>query len=67
MSYQCSGSDFWFPRSDARLDLTDLYAFSKPGGIGKSILTGDGVGPHSELLSELPYLGPPHNLRASGC
>jgi Domain of unknown function (DUF4331) len=24
-------------------------------------LTGDGVGPHSDLLAEFPYLGPPHN------
>lgn len=25
-------------------------------------VTGDGVGPHSDLLSEFPYLGPPHNV-----
>src|ERR1700720_1211516 len=27
-----------FPHGDARLDLTDLYAFPKPGDSGKSIL-----------------------------
>jgi hypothetical protein len=26
-----SGPDFGFPHGDARLDLTDLYAFPKPG------------------------------------
>ena len=38
MSHHASGPDFGFPRGDARLDLTDLYAFSKPGDPGKSIL-----------------------------
>jgi len=33
-----SGPNFGFPRGDARLDLTDLYAFPKPGDAGKSIL-----------------------------
>ena len=27
-------------------------------------VTGDGVGPHSDLLAEFPYLGPPHNDRS---
>jgi hypothetical protein len=27
-----------FPDGDARLDLTDLYAFPKPGDAGRSIL-----------------------------
>ena len=31
MSHHYSGPDFGFPRGDARLDLTDLYAFPKPG------------------------------------
>ena len=35
MSHHYSGPDFGFPHGDARLDLTDLYAFPKPG---KSIL-----------------------------
>jgi Domain of unknown function (DUF4331) len=38
MSHHASGPDFGFPRGDARLDITDLYAFGKPGDPGKSIL-----------------------------
>ncbi len=38
MSHHFSGPDFGFPHGDARLDLTDLYAFPKPGDAGKSIL-----------------------------
>ena len=38
MSHHYSGPDASFPHGDARLDLTDLYAFPKPGGAGKSIL-----------------------------
>jgi hypothetical protein len=38
MSHHYSGPDFAFPRGDARLDFTDLYAFPKPGEAGKSIL-----------------------------
>src|SRR5262245_37542443 len=38
MSHHYSGPDFGFPRGDARLDLTDLYAFPKPGNARKSIL-----------------------------
>src|SRR3984893_8540932 len=38
MSHHYSGPDFSFPRGDARLDLTDLYVFPKPGDTGKSIL-----------------------------
>ena len=37
MSHHYSGPDFGFPHGDARLDLTDLYAFPKPGEAGKSI------------------------------
>src|SRR5579863_2847222 len=37
MSHHYSGPDFGFPHGDARLDLTDLYAFPKPGDAGKSI------------------------------
>src|SRR5262245_42484429 len=37
MSHHYSGPDFGFPRGDARLDFTDLYAFPKPGNAGKSI------------------------------
>jgi choline dehydrogenase len=38
MSHQYSGPDFGFPHGDARLDLTDLYAFPKPSEADKSIL-----------------------------
>src|SRR6267154_6860798 len=38
MSHHYSGPDFGFPQGDARLDLTDLYAFPKPGNADKSIL-----------------------------
>jgi len=38
MSHHYSGPDFGFPHGDARLDLTDLYAFPKPGDAGKSVL-----------------------------
>jgi len=38
MSHHYSGPHWGFPHGDARLDLTDLYAFPKPGDTGKSIL-----------------------------
>src|ERR1700693_1423725 len=38
MSHHYSGPDFGFPHGDARLDLTDLYAFPKPGEADTSIL-----------------------------
>src|SRR6476659_2875335 len=38
MSHHYSCPVFGFPQGDARLDFTDLYAFSKPGDAGKSIL-----------------------------
>ena len=38
MSHHASGPDFGFPRGDARLDMTDLYAFSRPGDPSKSII-----------------------------
>jgi hypothetical protein len=38
MSHHYSGPDFGFPRGDARLDFTNLYAFPKPGDPRKSIL-----------------------------
>jgi len=41
MSHHYSGPNFGFPRGDARLDFTDLYAFPKPGDPGKSILIVD--------------------------
>src|SRR5438132_12417879 len=38
MSHHASGPNFNFPRGDARLDMTDLYAFTKPGDPNKSIV-----------------------------
>ena len=38
MSHHASGPNFGFPRGDARLDMTDLYAFLKPGDPSKSII-----------------------------
>jgi hypothetical protein len=38
MSHHASGPNFGFPRGDARLDMTDFYAFLKPGDPSKSIL-----------------------------
>jgi hypothetical protein len=38
MSHHASGPNFGFPHGDARLDMTDLYAFPKPGDPDKSIL-----------------------------
>src|SRR5260370_41757105 len=38
MSHHYSGPVFGFPHGDARLDLTDLYAFPKPGDVAKSTL-----------------------------
>src|SRR5215468_395689 len=38
MSHHASGPNFGFPRGDARLDMTVLYAFPKPGDQAKSII-----------------------------
>jgi hypothetical protein len=38
MSHHYSGPNVSFPRGDARLDFTDLFAFPKPGDPSKSIL-----------------------------
>ena len=41
MSHHFSGPDFGFPRGDARLDITDLFAFPKPGDASRSIVIMD--------------------------
>ena len=41
MSHHASGPNFDFPRGDARLDMTDLYVFTKPGDPSKSIIVLD--------------------------
>src|SRR5207244_12042263 len=38
MSHHASGPNFGFPRGDARLDMTDLYVFTKPGDTAKSVI-----------------------------
>jgi hypothetical protein len=38
MSHHYSGPALGFPHGDARLDLTDVYAFGKPGDAARSIL-----------------------------
>src|SRR5437870_13593716 len=53
MSHHASGPNFWFPRGDARLDMTDLYAFTKPGDTAKSIIVLD-VHPSFRLDSPEP-------------
>jgi hypothetical protein len=57
MSHHYSGPNIGFPRGDARLDLTDLYAFPKPGESGKSIFIMDfhpsaGLNPKGPTTSE---------------
>jgi hypothetical protein len=41
MSHHYSGPNLAFPHGDARVDLTDLFAFSKSGDAGKSIVIMD--------------------------
>src|SRR5579862_4701540 len=53
MSHHYSGPNFGFPHGDARLDLTDLYAFPKPGAAGKSILIMN-VHPSTSVLPHGP-------------
>jgi len=53
MSHHASGPNFDFPRGDARLDLTDLFVFTKPGDTSKSIIVFD-VHPSFRLDSPLP-------------
>jgi hypothetical protein len=38
MSHHYSGPNIEFPRGDARLDLTDLYAFPTLAASGKSVM-----------------------------
>jgi hypothetical protein len=47
MSHHYAGPNFGFPHGDARLNLTDLYAFPKPGNDRKSILILDAHPSHT--------------------
>ena len=58
MSHHYSGPNFGLPHGDARLDLTDLYAFPKPGGAGKSILIMN-VHPSTSLIPPGPTAADP--------
>ena len=58
MSHHYSGPNFGFPLGDARLDLTDLYVFPKPGDAGKSILIMN-VHPSTSLIPPGPTAADP--------
>jgi hypothetical protein len=58
VSHHYSGPDFGFPQQDARLDLTDVYAFPKPGEAGKSILIMN-VHPSSTVIDPKPTSAEP--------
>src|SRR6267143_3618416 len=53
MSHHYSGPQFAFPRGDARLDYTDLFAFPKPGDASKSTLILD-VHPSFDVIKSGP-------------
>ena len=64
MSHHYSGPNFAFPRGDARLDFTDLFAFPSPEDPDKSILImdvhpSDSVNPPGHTTDE-PFA--PHGL-----
>jgi len=63
MSHHFSGPNFGFPHGDARLDFTDLFAFPKPGGAGKSILIMD-VHPSSGVNPPKPTTAEPFATEA---
>ena len=58
MSHHYSGPNASFPRGDARLDFTDLYAFPKPGDEGRSILIMN-FHPSANILQPGPTAGEP--------
>src|SRR4030081_739507 len=53
MSHLYSGPNLVFPRGDARLDFTDLFAFPRPGDRSKSILIMD-VHPSFDVIQSEP-------------
>src|SRR5947208_629645 len=58
MSHHYSGPNLTFPRGDARLDYTDLFAFPKPGDPSKSILMMD-VHPSFDVIQAGPTTAEP--------
>src|ERR1700733_7565149 len=63
MSHHYSGPYLGFPRGDARLDLTDLYVFPKPGDARKSILIMN-VHPALSLIPPAPTTPEPFSADA---
>jgi hypothetical protein len=53
MSNHYSAANLRFPGDDARLDLTDIYAFQAPGDAGRTILIID-VNPYTTGMSAMP-------------
>jgi hypothetical protein len=64
VSHHYSGPDFGFPWGDARLDLTDIYAFPKPGDASRSILIMN-VHPSSTVVRPEPTTAEPFSPDAS--
>ena len=58
MSHHYSGPNLVFPRGDARLDYSDLFAFPKPGDPSTSILIMD-VHPSFDVLKSGPTTAEP--------
>jgi hypothetical protein len=63
MSHHYSGPDYGFPRGDARLDLTDLYAFPKPNDPARTILIVN-AHPSSSVTSLAPTTVEPFSTAA---
>ncbi len=63
MSHHYSGPNVGFPRGDARLDLTDLYAFPSAADANRSVLIMN-VHPSSSLLSPAPTTPEPFSADA---
>jgi hypothetical protein len=63
MSHHYSGPDASFPRGDARLDLTDLYVFPKPGDAERSTLIMN-VHPAFTLIAPVPTIAEPFSADA---
>jgi hypothetical protein len=63
MSHHYSGPNVGFPRGDARLDFTDLYAFPSPADANRFVLIMN-VHPSSSLLSPAPTTAEPFSADA---
>ena len=61
MSHHYSGPHTAFPRGDARLDLTDLFVFPKPGDTNKSILIMN-AHPSFDVIKKAPTTPEPFAL-----